>query len=92
MPRKHAHRPCSWAKTSPKDTFISYAKDLGLDLDKFKTDLEADSTRQFINDERNKAISIGINSTPTFFVQGIRIQNPAGYEAFKKIIQDELAK
>lgn len=81
-----------WSNSSPKDTFIGYAKDLGLDLDKFKIDLDSDSTKQFINNERNKAASIGINSTPTFFVNSYRIQNPAGYDAFKKIIQDEISK
>lgn len=82
----------SWSNTSPKDTFIGYAKDLKLDLEKFKTDLDSDSTKQFIDSERSKAASIGINSTPTFFVNGYRIQNPAGYDAFKKIIQDALDK
>lgn len=82
----------SWSNTSPKDTFIEYAKDLGLDLDKFKTDLDSDSTKNYINTEANKATSIGINSTPTFIVNGVRINNPAGYDAFKKIIQDEINK
>ncbi len=80
----------SWATIDPKDTFIDYAKDLGLDLDRFKTDLDADLTKQFIESETSKAASIGVNSTPTFFVNGKNIANPAGYEAFKKIIQDEI--
>ena len=83
----------SWAEeTNPKEIFIGYAKDLGLDLDKFKQDLDENSTKQFISNEANKAVSIGINSTPTFFVNNLRIQNPANFEAFKKIIQDEIAK
>ncbi len=82
----------SWAETSPRDTFIDYAKKLGLDLDKFKKDMDADSTKQFINDSENKAVSAGINSTPTFFVNGVHIQNPPSYEDFKKIIQDEINK
>lgn len=82
----------SWSETNPKDIFISYAKDLELDLDKFKTDLEADSTKQFIKQQEQSAISIGINSTPTFILNEARIQNPANYEAFKKLIQDEINK
>jgi len=82
----------SWADTDAKDTFIGYAKTLKLDLTKFKTDLDADLTKQFINSQSDKAISIGVNSTPTFFVNGVHIQNPAGYDTFRKIIQDELAK
>ena len=82
----------SWSDINPRETFIGYAKDLKLDLDQFKKDLDEDSTKQFIESEMNKATSIGINSTPTFFVNNLRIQNPANFEAFKKIIQDEINK
>ncbi len=82
----------SWSDIDPRDTFVSYAKDLKLDLDKFKKDMDSDSTKQFINDSENNAASAGINSTPTFFVNGVHIQNPAGYDEFKKIIQDEINK
>ncbi len=82
----------SWSDTNPRETFIGYAKDLKLNLDKFKQDLDSDSTKQFINQSASEAISIGINSTPTFFVNKLKIKNPANYEAFKKIIQDEINK
>lgn len=82
----------SWSDTNPRDTFIGYAKDLKLDLDKFTKDLESDSTEKFISKSAGDAAAIGINSTPTFFVNGKHIQNPAGFEEFKKIIQDALAK
>jgi len=81
----------SWSNTQARDIFIDYAKKLNLDSNKFESDMTSDATRKFITQEMNKAISLGINSTPTFFVNGKHIQNPAGYEAFKKIIQDELA-
>lgn len=81
-----------WANTNPNDILFGYAKDLGLDLDKFKIDLEDSKTKQFINAQADKATAIGVNSTPTFFVNEINIQNPRSYEDFKKIIQDELTK
>lgn len=82
----------NWSDINPKDTFIGYAKDLNLDLNKFKIDLDSELTKKFVTDELNKGIAIGINSTPSFFVNGKHIQNPAGYDAFKKIIQDEIDK
>lgn len=82
-----------WANLSdPRNSFLEYAKELGLDLPKFKTDATSKSTENFIKDAERNAKVIGINSTPTFFVNGYRIQNPAGYDAFKKIIQDEINK
>lgn len=83
----------SWANLSdPKDIFFQYAKDLRLDLPKFKTDATASSTENFIKEATRNAMSIGVNSTPTFILNGTRIQNPAGYNEFKKIIQDEINK
>lgn len=82
-----------WTNLSdPRDAFFEYAKELSLDLPKFKTDATSSSTENFIKDAQRNAISIGVNSTPTFFVNGVRITNPAGYDAFKKIIQDALTK
>ncbi|MBI2613482.1 MAG: thioredoxin domain-containing protein [Candidatus Levybacteria bacterium] len=80
----------SWSATNPKNIFIDYAKKLGLDLDKFKKDADADSTKEFMGKAANNAISIGINSTPTFFVNGVHIPNPPDYQGFKRIIQDEI--
>lgn len=83
----------SWSGLSnPKDIFVDYAKKLNLNIDKFKKDLEADSTKEFINKAADNATAIGINSTPTFFVNGKHIQNPTGYDEFKKIIQDDINK
>jgi len=77
---------------SARDIFIGYAKGLGMNLDKFKTDLDAVSTKEFVTNQLDKVVALGLNSTPTFFVNGTHIQNPQGYEAFKKIIQDEINK
>ncbi len=83
----------SWASSSKaRETFIDYAKKLDLDIDKFKTDLESDKGKNFINDAYSKGLAIGVNSTPTFFLNGEKIQNPRTYDDFKKLIQDEINK
>lgn len=82
----------SWSDTQARDIFVDYANKLGLDSKKFESDIDNQSTVKFITDEMNKAIAIGINSTPTFFVNGKHIQNPGGFEEFKKIIQNEISK
>ncbi len=83
----------SWA-SSPKarETFIDFAKKLDLDIDKFKTDLESDKGKNFINDTYNKGQAIGVNSTPTFFINGTKIQNPRTYNDFKSLIENEINK
>ncbi len=83
----------SWADSSDaRNTFISYAKKLNLNIDKFQKDMDASQTKNFINNELSSGTQIGINSTPTFFINGQKIQNPANYNDFKTLIQNALNK
>ena len=81
-----------WTTSNAREKILQYAEDLELDLDKFKENLESDAAKNFVNKQRESALSIGLNSTPTFFVNGKNIPNPKTYEDFKKLIQDEINK
>ena len=83
----------SWeGLADPSQTFVDYAKKLKLDIDKFQKDMTSDEAKNYVADSQNQALNAGINATPTFFVNGRQIQNPASYDEFKKIIQDEINK
>lgn len=73
-----------------REKFISYAKDLNLDKEKFKTDLENKEFEAKIKANQEEGINAGVSGTPTFFVNGEKIQNPASLDAFKKIIDSNL--
>lgn len=82
-----------WATLSdPTTAFSDYAKLLKLDVDKFKTDMKSDEAKKYVKDSKNEALSEGINQTPTFFINGVQIQNPQSYDDFKKLIDKALAK
>lgn len=76
---------------NPDDKFESYAKSLGLDVSKFKKDLSRNDLENRIEEERNEGIRNGIQATPTFFLNGEKLDNPSDIEGFKKEI-DELLK
>lgn len=81
----------SWATIpDPQATFIGYAKDLGLDTAQFSKDYNSSETIDFVNKSYDTAITIGLSSTPTFFVNGKQIDNPNGYSEFKKLIDAAL--
>ncbi|MDO8620876.1 MAG: thioredoxin domain-containing protein [Candidatus Levybacteria bacterium] len=81
----------SWAtQGNAMEIFTSYATKINLDVEKFKKDINSDETKKFVNDELNQGISIGVNSTPTFFINGKKIQNPNSYDEFKKLVQDQI--
>jgi protein-disulfide isomerase len=78
-----------WENQSDADarkTFDGYAVELGLNQAQFDQDIDNSVAKQFIQNEQAEGQALGINYTPTFFVNGKIIQNPQGYEAFKAII------
>ena len=67
--------------------FDGYAVKLGLDMVKFKADIDSDAVKKVVADDLAEGEQIGIDSTPTFFVNGKVIANPQSYDAFKALIE-----
>ncbi len=79
------------AETDPTNTFIGYATSLGLDVEKFKTDLTSDETLSSVKDDIRSGDKSNVNSTPTFFLNGVQIEkNPQGLDPFKTLIDAAL--
>ena len=48
----------------------AYAKAVGLDLDRFRTDMESPATKAHLEADRKLADDLGVKGTPTIFVNG----------------------
>lgn len=80
-----------WANLSdPQDKFLAYAKEIGLDIEKFKKDLKDPSIAKTIEDDRNEGIKNGVNATPSFFIDGEKLENPPDIKGFQKVIDVKL--
>ncbi|OGK15476.1 hypothetical protein A2690_03105 [Candidatus Roizmanbacteria bacterium RIFCSPHIGHO2_01_FULL_39_12b] len=64
--------------------FKKYAKELGLDTKKFEADLKNKNIKNKINSDTADGKSLGVNSTPTFFLNGQRMQNFGDIETIIK--------
>jgi len=73
-------------------SFVVYAKTLGIDVEKFKTDINSKEVNDKIQGDLADGNNQNIQGTPTFFVNGKQIQNPQNYEEFKKLIDTEINK
>lgn len=73
-----------------REIFIDYAKELGLDVAKFTADLDSKELKDKIVDAYKSSIRMGLNSTPTFFINGKKIQNPQSYEAFRDLLNQTI--
>ncbi len=75
-------------------TFESYASQLGMDTNKFKTDLKNPDITAKINRDRATASKQGFNSTPTLMLNGQKVSQDATFDKAKltQLINDEYEK
>lgn len=73
-----------------QEKFIEYAASLGMDKDKFAADLDSDLVKEKVKEDEEQALKLGLNYTPTIFVNGLKIKNPRSYVEFKKIVESEI--
>lgn len=77
---------------SVSDLVFNYAKILSLNLERFKTDMNAQATKDKVEADLQSGIQSQVQGTPTFFLNGQQIQNPKSYEEFKTLINNALAQ
>lgn len=78
---------------NPTSVFEGYAKDLGLDVAKFKVNVQSAEVNAIINADISEGQKIKANSTPTFTLNGVKLDpNPPSLEAFNQVIDAEIAK
>jgi protein-disulfide isomerase len=76
-------------RTLSPDLYEKTAKELGLDVDKFKKDMEAPETAQMIQQEMADAGKVDVRGTPTFFINGKKPQGRS-FELYKQIIDEQI--
>lgn len=73
--------------------FEGYAKELGLNVDQFKADVESQDALGTINADLARGGNEGVNATPTFFLNGKKIEDSSTIDTideFRKLIDDAL--
>ena len=74
-----------------KDNLKKFAEDLGLDTSAFNECFDSGKYTQLIQEESSTASSIGVRSTPTFFINGQPLVGAQPFEVFQQTI-DPLLK
>ena len=80
-------------RKSPKldrDSLISYAKELGLDIKKFTESVDMKKHKGEIDRDVKLALSLDLYNTPTFFINGRKVVGDVPYEYLKKTVDEEL--
>lgn len=81
-------RQDQWSTSSDVNgTLVEYAKELGLDADRFARDLEERKFKDVVLGDSQEGLRLGVKGTPTFFVNGIE----ASSVELMALVEQELA-
>jgi protein-disulfide isomerase len=83
-------------KALKKKQLIQYAKDLGLDMPKFKQGLRDSKVNLKVDNDTAACQAVGKpyqkGGTPAFYINGVAISGAQPFAEFQKIIADQIAK
>jgi len=69
-----------------------YAREIGLDIRRFRRDLDSGSVDAAVESDQGLAGRIGARGTPTSYVNGRKVSGAQPFESFRKLIDEELKK
>ena len=88
-----AYDPYAAARDPSKlgeDNVVAIAKDSGLDVGKFKTDMKSDECKKVLEVDMAELAKFHVNSTPTLFVNGTHVGGALPEAQFKAMIDEKL--
>ncbi len=75
-----------------RSAYDQYALDLGLDEDKFASCLDNRRQQAEVLEDYSDALRLGVQSTPTFFINDTQLIGAQSYATFQQMIETELAR
>jgi len=69
-----------------------YAKDAGLDVEKWKKDKDSEEVTGWLKSNQAIAAALGASGTPAFFINGEFLSGAQDFEKFKVIIDKQIEK
>ena len=75
-----------------RDDLEGYAKEIGLDMTKFKAALDNRTHKGAIEADDKAGTDLGISGTPAFLINGYYVSGAQPFQKFKKLIDRALAE
>jgi protein-disulfide isomerase len=84
----------AWAAApNYRDLWTEYAENIGMDVQKFKSDIAGMQTKQRVELDLARARALGVSSTPTVFINGQSVPYPQmTTDAMRRLIDQELQR
>ena len=75
-----------------RQSILAWAKEMGLDMNRFTADLDSDAIRKAVLRDRDDGDKAGVEGTPTVFLNGQRYNGDLAPDAIKTVIEGELKR
>ncbi len=86
-------KQAEWSEgTDARKYILGYAKDIGLDVPTFTKDLDSAEIKNIVDRDTQDGNSLGVNATPTFYLDGIKLENPGSLADFEALVKAAIAK
>lgn len=80
------------SQESQVDVFAGFAEELELDMDEFTATMESDETADRVQADFDDGVELGVQGTPTIFVNGVETSSMPSYEELSTMIDAELTE
>ena len=78
-----------WSESKNAEEIINkYAESVGLNMEKFKNDIDSSEIKDKVASDKRSALRARVNSTPTFFLNGEKMEGFKSYDEFKNIVRE----
>lgn len=83
----------TWVNSAdPMSILVGYAVQLKLDVNRFKAEVTANKYSDIIEQDKQDGLALGINSTPTFYINGVRAEGVRNFDEFKAMVDSALTQ
>lgn len=72
------------------DSLKKYAKDAGINVDKFNKCLDSGEMAREVQKDLNDGLLMGVEGTPAFFINDVKIVGSQPYSVFEQVIESKL--
>lgn len=66
-----------------REVLIDVAREVGLDVEKFKADIDSEQVRQMLRTDLERAVELNVDAVPTLFANGHILQGAVPYERLR---------
>jgi protein-disulfide isomerase len=75
-----------------REELEKYAAEIGLDVAKFKKDIDLPATKKRVEEDLELGKKLGVQGTPNLFINGRPLRGAVPFEQFKNVVEDELGR